>query len=328
MHRFFHGLLGIVQLYLILVLLLLILFFIISNIEPIVLNLVFMIILTIGVFIDVRFNYKSKIIIVIFSVIQLLLYYYLELIPILLVKDLFWFFVALNISFIWHVLVLHWCFEISLKYKWDYGCYLFSSISIITSLTGIYWIFNWISFLVNWIGDYFHWIINIKKKEFQLTKTERLISKFKCLNYPINLIISIIKAIILYFMMIFKNYCLLLLGKHNNLFWKLPMWFYLRFLILCIISIYLMIPRIYIIWVILFLLKTVDVLQKTIKARIYSKNWRFILWFVVIQSEIIGNLVTEPGFDLDWDVIYNKEYYLDYLIFCENLDWFFSDFVL
>ena len=89
MHRFFHGLLGIVQLYLILVLLLLILFFIISNIEPIVLNLVFMIILTIGVFIDVRFNYKSKIIIVIFSVIQLLLYYYLELIPILLVKDLF-----------------------------------------------------------------------------------------------------------------------------------------------------------------------------------------------------------------------------------------------
>ena len=239
-HKFFKGLFSIIKLYFFLIFFLIFFYLVILLLDPLFINIFIMFSLTIGIFIDKRFNWKSHILILLIFIIQVIVYLYLELIPILLIKDLFWYSVVLNICFIWHVLVLHWCFEISLKYKWDYGCYLFSRISIITSLTGIYWIFNWISFLVNWIGEYFHWIFFLERASKNLNKIELLIWKFIDIKYFINLIISIFKSILLYFMTIFNNYSLLILGKTSNPFWEQPLKFYLSFIIFFLISIYLM----------------------------------------------------------------------------------------
>ena len=59
-----------------------------------------MIILTVGIFVDKRFNLKRKLFLLLLLVIQLLVYYYLELIPILLIKDLFWYSLLLNMCYI------------------------------------------------------------------------------------------------------------------------------------------------------------------------------------------------------------------------------------
>lgn len=134
--------------YFLLLIILLLLYFIFYGVEPLILNIIIMFVLTSGIFIDKRFNYKSRLIMIFILLLQFLVYFYLDLIPIILVKDLFWYALVLNISFIWYVLILHWLFEISLYYKWDYLCYLFSRLSLITSLTGLYWLFNWLNMLL------------------------------------------------------------------------------------------------------------------------------------------------------------------------------------
>ena len=91
-----------------------------------------------------------------------------------------------------------------------------------------------------------------------------------------------------------------------------------------------MIPRVYILWLILLVIKTYAVLYNMIALSIdYKKRgyeWKFKFWFVFAESKILCE-ESNKSLHLNWDKIYNKEYYLDYLIFCDNLDWFFSDYV-
>ena len=166
-HKFFKGLLEITKLYLVLFIIILwlcLLFVYLISISPVILNVALMIIILSVVFIDKRFNWKGRVIMLSITILQLVVYLYLDVIPILIIKDLFWFSLVLNLAFIWHVLILHWCFEISDYYKNDYGRFLFSRLSVISSLTMLYWILNWISFLINWIEFYYHWIFSSKAK--------------------------------------------------------------------------------------------------------------------------------------------------------------------
>lgn len=186
--------------------------------------------------------------------------YYLELILILLIKDLFWYSLLLNISFIWHVLILHWLFEMSLYFKWDYGCYLFSRLSLLTSLTGLY---LFVMFLVR-VQEEILYYFRLTKKEIGLFE--------RSLHFIINTrvficIFQIISYIISYFINNFTDYCLLIIRKKikiNDLFKSMDS-FYWLFMFTFFISLILMWPWIYVIWLWFVCLKTYKLITDFLK---------------------------------------------------------------
>jgi hypothetical protein len=54
---------------------------------------------------------------------------------ILIIQDMFWYSLLMLGSFIWHVLILNWLYKVCEKVGWDYGCYIVSRWSLLTSLT-------------------------------------------------------------------------------------------------------------------------------------------------------------------------------------------------
>lgn len=113
-------------------------------------------------------------------------------------------------SFLWHVLLLPWAYKWFESLKWDYGCYVVSRWSLLTSLTIFLWIFQWISMIWEAYGSYY---IN-----FTISETSIKIDKknpyfnIKDLYKFISILSVLIILIIEYFCRVFQNYSKIILG--------------------------------------------------------------------------------------------------------------------
>lgn len=249
--KLLNYLLEIVKLYLYLFILIFLLYKLMSL--NIILNYILLIIFMISLFYEERikgFRYIFFLLFVLFHFIILKEGWFET--EVLIIQDLFWYSLVMLTSFVWHVLILNWMYKLCEKLKWDYGCYVVSRWSLLTSLTIILW-------LVLWLEKIF---LDFKIYQFGI-KDNRICDKGDII-YLIKALFVLLKWIIEYFGMSFQNYSKLLLGvsiKINIL--GMPIKFYIYFISLLLISLLLMIPRIYIVWVLIVIWK-VSVLIKDI----------------------------------------------------------------
>ena len=87
---------------------------------------------------DDRFSINRKIFFIFLTLSFWLISFFIDKAPILLIKDLFWYSLVLNGSFIFHVLILNRLFEYSWKNHYEYAGFVISRISYFCSLWGIY----------------------------------------------------------------------------------------------------------------------------------------------------------------------------------------------
>ncbi len=111
----------------------------INNIE-IYLSVLISYLLLLGLIFDSRININRKLLIIFLMFILWIISVYINKIPYLIIKDLFWYSVILNISFIFHVLILSWIYRICWLNRWEYSCYIISRISFTLSLSFIIYI--------------------------------------------------------------------------------------------------------------------------------------------------------------------------------------------
>lgn len=234
---------------------------------PVEFNCAIIMLLFIGLVLDTRFKKNRIICFLIIIVIQIVLYKYLNYVPILLLKDLFWYSVILNLSFIWHVLILNWIYKISSLIDWEYGKYLSSRLSIITSLTLLTFIINslllWLRRYNGYFNDLENYIYYFKKnnKLDQAVQLESLLlseRKKSYFNFNLNWVSKVcilVLVILIYFHNVFHNYSKLLMGRNKKIDWKniskQMYFFFITFFIgTILVSIFIGIPRLYLIWIV------------------------------------------------------------------------------
>lgn len=297
--------------------------------NPLFLSIILILILLFVIF-DERFSKQRKILFVMISIIQLLLLFFLDLIPILLLKDLFWFSLILNLSFIWHVLILHTLFVIvnnlivDSKIK-SYISFIITRISLITSLTFVQLILSEILLFVDLSNDYFI----ILRNENYWVRSDNNTSYYQFFLTEFFLFLKIFLLILLninnYFINIFNNYCLLLLGKNKSISEEYWDFIALSFTILLILSILTNMPRLYLLWFILILyycysnFKSAFIIYNSEfvkKKEDYSKIWNFLL---LIYFNL--NRFENDACKRSWTIIYNKDFYLDYYCYIIDFNW-------
>jgi hypothetical protein len=193
---------------------------------------------------DDRFSLKKKIIFIIINLLFLALSIFIEKTPILIIKDLFWYSLILNIGFIFHVLILdrifYWAWKNrktenkKKKERMEYLGFIISRISFTLSIWGFMYFFKELMYYI--ILSYLYKYIYNNKYIYIIYKF------FIILKY-------IILLILIYFSTIFHNYSNLLLSHNNKINIKIILNYLLFFLIFYIISIIIGIPRLYIIWI-------------------------------------------------------------------------------
>lgn len=306
--------------------------FLLYNNYPLYFNIIFMLLLLIGIILDDRFLILRKLTFIFLCIIQVLIYMYLEIIPLLLIKDLFWFSVCLNICFIWHVLILNWLITLLGGYN-DISkiiYYIISKISLVSSLTFIQLILCEVWLFFGLIGSYDFGCRNYWKMD--LKWYNKILSYDSMLLLLLKLSILIPLKIINYFINIFNNYSLILLGKNTNINWKSWTFFFsiLIFILLFIISILTNIPRLYIIWVLYIVLDIIKKIKYSFLSLYalfsnnllddYQNRYVYIIFLEFYNSFIRDVLCYEVKFNL----IYNKELYLDYYCYIIDLNWVYS----
>lgn len=280
----------------------------------------FGLIILIGITQDNRFCIKRKILFSLVFILCILLGFLCNNLDFnIFIKDLFWYSLILNSSFIFHILICDWIYKLFLYLNWYYGCFIITRISFILSL-------SFILYLLNLIYLY----INMYKIKYVKNKIFLLIIEIFCL-----IIFSIIN-ILLYFVINFSQYNLILMGKINNFInFKIIIKFISYFLITIIISMIILgIPRLYLIWFIILVVsirnfikkyypinnikdlgnKLIDNIQNNIKnygndyltQNTKSFNYSF-LEFINYTYILIGNNIEYP---LQSPFIYYNEKYL------------------
>lgn len=175
---------------------------------------------------------------------------------ILMISDLFWYSLLMLGAFIWHVLILNWLYKLCEKIGWDYGCYVVSRWSLLTSLTGVLWVLQWIQMILDYyVDDYIRlgcsWERGVDPWTGELFKESLICHKGDFYKF-LEVIMLVFIVIIEYFCITFQNYSKLLLGLNEKINWReVPKLFYIYFILTFMLSWVLMTPRIYIIWVIL-----------------------------------------------------------------------------
>lgn len=331
--RFLYSLL---RLYSILILIFVVVFYLYS-INWQVFIIIMNIIIWFGILLDSRFVYWRKFLIIILNIIQIVIWYYLELVPILLIKDLFWFSVILNIGFIWHVLILNWLFLFIKKYQYKKGMYWISMFSLCTSLSLIRLLLCECLLIVNLSYYYTAGVIS------HFNKGQKKIQDF----LSVDLIFHILRFIILgllkinnYFMKSFGYYSLLILGKNPNIDYKSKEFIkaILIFLLMLLLSIYLQYPRIYLVWIFYVIYEFLKLYWEAISELkfflthrdfIFSDEYlpfSFIRYFFMYIDSKWFSSVNNFKFVDQWKLIYCSGMYLDYLFFIDQPDWgvFFS----
>lgn len=202
--------------------------------KPLIFNIILMLILLVGLSIDSRFTKKAVLIMLVLIIIQIVVYNYLNMIPILIIKDMFWFSVVMNVAFIWHICILQWVYKVAELMKWELLKYITRSLGVLTSLTWWIWIMNWIDFIIYrieqallygylpaWDHSYDDMIKYYSKKYPKLKDKEleyKMDKKFKSIcitTMIIKYIMGPLRSIIFYFMRIFHNYCMFMQVKRR-----------------------------------------------------------------------------------------------------------------
>ncbi len=190
-----------------LILFLILLYFLQDNMVMFI-NLLLSYIIILGLIFDSRININRKLLIIFLMFILWIISVYINKIPYLIIKDLFWYSVILNISFIFHVLILSWIYRICWLNRWEYSCYIISRISFTLSLSFIIYILRRFSlkfyfkdklifkigyyflmvlllilrYFVNTFHKYVVFIMGLNKKNNQ-SLVEELIDKSKILEF-------------------------------------------------------------------------------------------------------------------------------------------------
>jgi hypothetical protein len=280
---------------------------------------------------DDRFSFNRKLLFFFIIIILYIISYYLDKLPYLIIKDLFWYSLILNGSFIFHVLVLDRLFYYCWKNHYEYMGFIISRISFFLSLTGLYYL---ISNSRGYIFFFFSEVrlIEYKKKErndiltyyasFYLNYVKNYFIKnyiFKLIYKIIFYSILIIERICINFLIIFCNYSLLILGKskknyNKEIIFKL----FIYFIILLYISYLISVPRIYIIWLIYALIDSYKIFNLEYYPRpnaywvVHSHNLNIIdkIKYWKIENKAIPCLY--DYFDskyLELEKIYEKPYH-------------------
>lgn len=251
----------------------------------------------------------------------------------LIIQDLFWYSLIMMSSFVWHVLIMNWLYKLCEYIKWDYGCYVISRWSLLTSLTIILWIILWFEKI---ILDY---------KIHQFSIKDNKICEWQDINYLIKAMFILLKWIIEYFSMSFQNYSKILLGLSIKInIFKMPIKFYIYFIFTLFLSFFLMIPRIYIVWELLVIWKISVLIKKIwqdwikwnrvdylkgectlfscfserIWIEFYEDRWdkRYIDSEVSISNKNFRNLLTD-----DWILIYPEGLINEFIFYTKLPSW-------
>lgn len=273
---------------------------------------------------DEKIKVKGKFIFIFILVILLLMYFYWDLLYIDLIKDIFWFTLVLNVGYVWHNLILDRILR-SVKRENQYIRFMITRISWITSVTLWVALLKDIQFILREINNFIKYLDVNKSYE-----------KYK-INYNIIWIIAIIESILWYFIEMFKNYSLFLMGR-KKLNIKFD-WNLLRiiviFIITLIISIKLNIVRIYLIWMLIIVYK-ISYLIKQEYNMLNKSNIRCnkgkTKYELIIQALSFSEIMLRwchdhyrlaykkfiDDFIKDWEKIYEKDMYGELLIFIEE----------
>jgi len=111
----------------------------------------------IGVYVDGRIKNWTFVIFIIFLILHIIIIYKGCMnTEILIIRDLFWYSLIMFSSFVWHVFILNWLYELMNFYILDYGCYVISRWSLLTSLTGLLWIIQWLRLVFSYYELYYN----------------------------------------------------------------------------------------------------------------------------------------------------------------------------
>ena len=238
-------------------------------------------ILIVLVITDDRFSTKRKYLFFFLTLMFWIISFYINKAPMLIIKDLFWYSLVLNGSFIFHVLILSRLFNYCWKNHYEYAGFLVSRISFLCSLSGLIYIIKIIQDQSNFLFVYKSWepedtnylisyydikitnkkllIINLMQKFFnKYNKIENIHWKFvRYFQYFLWFILSIL----IYFSLLFHNYSLILMGKNKTSYTKEELIIKISFfLLLFLISIIIGISRLYIIWILVIITETYKIL--------------------------------------------------------------------
>lgn len=250
----------------------------------IILIIVFFLVLT-----DHRIDLKRKTFFIIINILFFNLSIIIEKAPYLIIKDLFWYSLILNISFIFHILILErifiwaWRKRKFSRYKenFEYLAFLISRISYTCSLWGLIYFLQKLIYEITWFLD--SWDLsfhkyNNKYLDEEINKNrypyrwkyvkfynEKIINNklgksLMSININIKKIFNIFFLILFFFSKNFHNYTAFLLGKNKKLNWKEIFKSICLFLFFFIISLCLGVPRLYIIWIFLALWELYNIL--------------------------------------------------------------------
>lgn len=259
---------------------------------------------------------------------------------ILIVKDLFWYSLVMLGSFVWHVLILNWLYSLVEYFKLDYLCYVVSRWSLLTSLTGILWVFKWCLMVWTYF-TYFYRKSICKDDNYPTSRQGKYKHRFidgKDLVKFVEILLKIIVMFIEYFIFVFQNYCKVLLGLSERIeISKIPLWFFVYFLVVVLLSIFLMTPRIYIIWVIFVTLNILKLLYKLINETFIKHEYltRGYIFFYYLTdcnyndsfiNYILNNILSyiqgkRNNYNWNWELIYNKGLLKDYIIYSKCNYW-------
>lgn len=279
--------------------------------SPLILNIFLMLLLFLGIIKDQRFSWFRKSIFILLIILQIFVYYYIGIIPILILKDLFWFSVVINVSFIWHNLFIIWLYDLFKSLNNNYMCYIISRIGLLTSLSIINIILSSLLMMVEKILEYYCLVNDVgitKKKPFFL-------------QLIITILVALYKANS-YFIKFFSIYSLFIMGKiKNNLQFNFEFFKRILFFILfLILSFILGTPRIYLIWI-----------YYSIYDILLNLRYAFLIWFrsynVIKNLTFLNQFKSFYLYDIEkesflkyWKLMDHDIYY-DYYGFLENCSW-------
>lgn len=212
--------------------------------------LLFYLIIVIGIWYDKRFSLNRKFLFYFLFLSVNLVLWFLEKNPFyFFLYDLFWYPVVLYMSILWHVLILNWIYYYFWKKKFYYYCHIITIISWVTSLSLIIVI-----------------LVHIDKKIYKYLSSPNY--KVEIFFSVLKIMINIIIAILHYFVIQFHEFVYFLQGqyplpikKHIEIwktYYKELLLFILKYILIFIFTLFISyfilgIPRLYFIWIFIFL---------------------------------------------------------------------------
>lgn len=261
--------------------------------------LLFLFITYIFIIFDSRFRLKNKIFILILFILLIILlkmYDYMDLN--LFIKELYWYGLALNTSFIIHACWLHWIYSFFWKRRKETICWIISRIAFICSL-------SFLVILINSIYILIHDNFGESKRPF-FEKHEYIFYLFILFCNFIYTIVIILR----FFMGIFASYSGIIMGikKITSFDRKGFIIFIFYFIFSCIMSYWVLgISRIMFNWLFIFMFKFIEMFInyykhfKDIHPDIMNKFSVILLFFIITDFR---NMISDLELNQykSWDV--------------------------